>query len=992
MATATAAACPKCSAPFVIGDRFCGSCGATLEAPAEVGGTGGSQPLRISATASASEVRAGEPGPGRRPDASQAEAPAAYDLLSVRLPFCRACGSDHEPSAVACPACGKSTLPLPRFREGRLGITYSLRRGLRKRIAVCVGEEAGSAKLLLESNETLLVALEELPEPNETDVASDETLEIRTPGGRLLRHAALCREGSTKRKWDPDKLESAALEAIGDEADARLLASDAIALESASMLERMPLTESERQWLLAIDAARRGDPEGVLTAVLRLPTDSYRPKLVLLVKAVRAIEGSNVEPSSLTAHLRPYLESEPIAGLLYRVLDPAGGAASSEPEIDQVLAESLTLAERLSMSAELAREVSLSLDLLAGASATDPTRVTQRISEHTTALTYLETGARTLLALGQVSPELMRQTDIDEVPLPILDDLIDRGAVDGEVVLAGSAEPHRSRYLTARIAPGRLSDSDVQQLEHYDEQVRRAFRYSDPRALEGFADSPIVTHYRSLLRIARGEEDEEIVDRVLPKARETVEDLMRLRSTASVALPSSSQALTERLVGDPTIWPVLVEIVGPTGLVPSTELQDRFPAFTEWLALHQAREHLFLGEWQPAVEAADLCFGLAKAEAVCDEALNLKACGLHNLGYDGRALGALEEALQGVRSEALLANAGVVAAGLDPEIAATHLGVLIDEAPTIELRVAAAHRTLDIWSVSDTESWRSSDNSSLPDAFQNPLRRLVVGPLELADFRAFARVLARYDEEWLADPSNIASSPHASSLEARFYVAQADNLPRMIAVMGEAMASGSSPDWIIRERDSLRSAAVDILFENLDEPDSAFGSVALAMVDHGVLASPEDTALLTALGIAGVSYHLSERSEEVSDRIVDLVRELRGKWQKLDSEDRDRVEPLIELATRRVAINRMKARGRDFDESVDLFNSAIDLGGQAQPGSPAYLKALERCQATANSCGAIRQEIRGWVPIVDHEGVREDLNELIEMTRDLERRCMEILN
>ena len=47
-------------------------------------------------------------------------------------------------------------------------------------------------------------------------------------------------------------------------------------------------------------------------------------------------------------------------------------------------------------------------------------------------------------------------------------------------------------------------------------------------------------------------------------------------------------------------------------------------------------------------------------------------------------MGALEQAIQGARSESLVANAGIVAARLEPQVAAEHFGLLMDEAPTTE--------------------------------------------------------------------------------------------------------------------------------------------------------------------------------------------------------------------------------------------------------------------------------------------------------------------
>jgi tetratricopeptide (TPR) repeat protein len=959
----TALVCTNCSAAVAEGDRFCGACGATL-----AGSIAAPEP-RAQAPAGEALLRA----------LTASQHTVGIDaLLSVRLPFCWACGVDHDPGAAVCPACARATAPLPERQEGPLGLIYSFRRGLRKRLAVRIADEDGGAKLLFESGESTVLELEALPEPVESPIADSQSQALRSARGRLLAVAQACRGATSKSKWDPEVLEGAALDGVEDELAARLLALDALLLKDAVLLERLPLTKAERQWLIAVQAAADGESIVTVAAIVSLPHDAYRPKLGLLAKHVRAAAAAGGDLAPIAAHLEPYLDSEPLAALLFRELGFSALREGSEQDILQIAYQDRALAGALPLPEDLACELGGAFDALTGQAPAAPGVVRS-----------LPTNARVLLALGDPRPGLIRTEDIDDVPLPLLDDLLDTTAVAGDVALAGSTDPHRTRYLYARIAPGMLDDADIEQLEHNDEHARRIFCQADPQALEAAGQSAALRHYRSLLAFARGEQG--ALEDLHPQARPAVEDLLGLRAAKAEGRPLS-QALGETLLADPSMWPVLIDIAGPTALKPTPELQRRFPEFAEWLALHEAREHLFLGEWHAAANAAERCLVLAKAEAVRDEALNLKACALHNRGEDAQAIAALEKAIEGAHSEALLANIGIVAAGLEPEVAARHLGVLIDEAPTTPLRAAAAHRALTIWSSVDTGSWRNSDNSPLPDAFQDALRRLVLAPLELEDFRCFASVLARYDSEWFASEPNIASSPHAGSLEARFYVARAQDLVRMIEVMGKAIAHGSPPQWILDERDSLRSAALDILFENLDEPDSMFGTVALAMVDNAVLADQEDRVLFTALGIAGITHHLSERNEEVADRVVALLHQLRGDWQQLHGEDRERIESLVELATRRVAINLLHARARDFDEGVDVFNAAIDLGGNAEPGSPAYMEALRRFDATANMCRSIRDELRRWVPIVDHEGVRDELNKLIEMTRDLEGRALEILS
>lgn len=961
----TVLTCSACSAQITGADRFCAACGTRVVTRDQ---TVTSPPPDLRPGGEGSPVDAVTRRIVRREQA----AASSGSLLAVVAPICAACGIDLEGRPDSCPDCGVATSMPTAAPENKLGITYSVRRGLRKRHFVRIADGDGVVRALFESGEEE-IALDEMPEPDEQQLG--DLVRPRTSAGRLLAVATACEAGSTKRRWDPQTLEQAAVDAAPDIASTRGLALDALDLGRRQFLEELALTPPERVWLQAVEAAVAGDHEDLVSALRALPPTRYRPKLVLLATALGAARAGGVDTGGLAEQLVSFADTEPLACLMLRILN--------EDRVEPTAAgleASRRLLEAASPSPASACQIAAGIDALMGRTVTVP--------EDSSAL---GANTRALLALSSKREGLLSDADIDSLPLPVLDDLIDSGALGAETVLAGSSVGHRTRYLKARLDPAALDDAEVDGLDHHEERARRAFRNGDAERLAALGDSPTVSHYQTLLTLQSGKAGRQALESVRPEAREVVRDLLALAETKGRP-EGATAALTERLIADSSVWPVLAEIAGSTAFSPDAEMLARYPAFCEWLALHRAREHLFLGEWQKAVAAADHCLSLATMEAVRDEALNLKACGLHYLGEDGRAIGALEEAVGGERSESLLANLGIVAARLDPELAARHLGMLMDEAPTVELRVAAAKRALEIWQSSEPGSWRNSDNSPLPDAFEDPTRRLVTADLDLDDFRFIAGVLAIYDSEWLAGAGSLATSPHKDTLEAKFFVARAQDLHEMIKVMGAAMRDGATPQWILDERDSLRSAAIDILFENLDEPDSTFGSVALEMVDQRVLAEKEDEVLFTGLGIAGVTYHLTTQHQEVADRIVSMVHTLREDWQRLEASAKERLDPIVELATRRAAINRFQARASAHDQAIDVFNSALDLGGRAQPGSPAYTEALNRVHTVVGVCRQIRDEMRPWVPIVDHEGVRNDIDQLVESTRKLEARCLEILN
>jgi hypothetical protein len=124
-------------------------------------------------------------------------------------------------------------------------------------------------------------------------------------------------------------------------------------------------------------------------------------------------------------------------------------------------------------------------------------------------------------------------------------------------------------------------------------------------------------------------------------------------------------------------------------------------------------------DWQGAIAEAKRCLQVARDEETRDEALNLLACAHWQLGNDDEAISALTSALEGEYTEGLQVNVGVVAGALDPRLAGEHLGKLAEEAPTIQLRAAAASRALELW-YADPEPWETHGSGSLGSARPRP--------------------------------------------------------------------------------------------------------------------------------------------------------------------------------------------------------------------------------------------------------------------------------
>lgn len=899
-------------------------------------------------------------------DAHTVPAGRAVHPLSVTLPFCRACGTDHGRGVTVCEHCGWASAPLPVRLASPIGDIHTFRKGVRRRPALRVADDEATATLLFESGETEQVEVQALPPVTPSPLAHSIA---GTGPGRLLELATAIAGAQVKHRWDPGALAAAAVAAARDQVTARLLAMDALRLRMDSVVGGLPLTASEQAWLLAVRSAAWGDAPRLVGTVASLPASGYRPKLVLVLKGLPLIREHGVDVSGLDAQLRPFFESEPLAAFLHRALGLSRATTST------ATTDATWMAAATGAAPQLRRAVDAGVAHLTGQSEAGDPSLLAGLGPSVRAVAALRTGLHGLVGAGEV-PGL---------PDPVVDDLLDSGALDAATALAAPRDHDTALYLTARLVPERLSLDDLVLVGHDEERARRTFPLPDPRAFEHVPDTPLMRHFRSLALVRTNRGDEVDLNDIAAPDRPKVAGL--LSATDAIATGRSVvDQLTNAVLLDPTVWPVLAELVGPATLQPSPGLSAQFPAFCEWLALHHAREALYQGDWPAAVAAAERCLALAEGEKVRDEALNLKACGLHYLGDSAGAIAALEEAIDGAYSDALLANIGIVAATLRPDLAAHYLGRLMGEAPTTAMRASAGRRAVAIWMTSDAESWRTTDGSSLPDVIRDPLRDLVGADIELDDFRSFAALLAGNDAAWFREPNCLAHSPHRDSLEARFYQARAGGLEEMIGVMAGALDAGMRPDWLLHERSSLRDAVVEVMFADIDKPDSTLGPVALTMYDKGVIESEYDMVLLPMLGLASTAYFLTDSKDEIADRFVPMLHEVRKRWDALGAEDRTRVAPLVELATRRMAINRMLARDRELSDAIDVHNLALR---QMEMGN--FGGAVPRMRAANGVATTARKEVEPWIRIVEHDEVRRDLRATLDTAIELEERTRRFL-
>ena len=901
--------------------------------------------------------------------------PVGQALRDNRGAMCLACGVDLAGGDVKapCASCGTPNSLMP---EGAphglvLGSLHPRRSGLRKRPAMLVGRGANEFVLLLHNGQTLSGPLDDLPVATDSGVGQTAPT-LRSPVGQIFRNAAAV-IGGASLPWSADLLLHHAFGALNSMPWARRAAAqDVLELGRPDLLGACGLTGTETTWLGLVYSARHGDAAGVIAAVAALPPDRYRRKIAVvaaLLGQVRQVPGA---AERLAPALLAFAETEPLAAIAQRAL----GLSACTPR--QRIDDQTARADTFSLPIEIAQ-------LPAGFG-------TSEVGAGSRALL----GARGRLALlhtAEPDPGSTTTVALRDAPLSVVDDLIDAGKVT-DVAAACADLPAEKAYLTARLAPERLSDAQVEQVGHRDEAIRRRLLAGDTDLADDDADRPMARHVASVGQVLHRRPQDLVADHVLPEHREVARRLADLITRADLG-EEPAPLLTGPVLDDRSTWLPLVRLFGAERLRGADgQLVRRFSDFFEWLDLIAAREHLFLADWRQATAAARRCLELATAEAVRDEAQNLLACGLHNLGDHGGAMRELEQAIEGTYSVALLANIGVVAAHLDPELAASQLSRIVREGPTIAMRVNAVRQALAIWR-SDGKLWAGdgADRRTLPTVLREPLRSIVVEPIGLDEFRVIAAALATYDAAWLTARNSLRGSPHRTTIEARYYLAVAaeDGFTSVVDVLATIGDWASAPPWLSAARDELVQQTIEFLVDHLDDPDNTAGVIAHALVTK-VRGLPErDQLMLVFLAVATLAYHLTEQDRELGDGLIDLFRSYEGRTGEIATEQREAVDELRELCVRRITFNLAAARQQEINALTDVYNAALDVLNQVQRGSALWFRARGQVAEAVDACQRAKAQLRPWLRELEKPDQREMIMDFLDDCADFELKAQQVL-
>ncbi len=492
------------------------------------------------------------------------------------------------------------------------------------------------------------------------------------------------------------------------------------------------------------------------------------------------------------------------------------------------------------------------------------------------------------------------------LPSAVIDDLIDRGVrrfdfagVPTEAAVDGLPDVPLKTYVLARIAPTSLSSLDVVRLKFAAEGYRRYLEGDDAVAE---AMPPARQRDAEVARaLRRGD--------VIP-GEPTDTHLRELVG----AVNGSGIAESHALLNDRSVWGALVG-AGVTGVGPE-ELSDL-------AALHVSRSKLFEWDWEGAVASARDGLRTAKREIVRDELLNILACALWMQDRPEQALSALDTALEGEYSDALLTNAAVVATELEHSEAVDRFVRLAGEAAGPQQRALAAEKALILWKRDDARLWED-DADDIPEEIIEVLRPLIAEPIGDERYERVLRVLAENDEEWFAAQPITAFGAHSGKPMVRVLKARAEGIDKFVEALGKELRTnaGTTDPWLESERDSLVGAATGVLIENITEIGAAvFG---MTIVEANLPMKPVQRVPLVCLTVTAISMSMDTSNGEPKGIFIDWVLNAKSELSSLAPDDRERMSSMVTLAGESLARSYADARSRQLDQAVEIFNGVLD--------------------------------------------------------------------
>lgn len=581
--------------------------------------------------------------------------------------------------------------------------------------------------------------------------------------------------------------------------------------------------------------------------------------------------------------------------------------------------------------------------------------------------------ASVVAALTGSLPKGQAVMPIHPLPLSVIDDLIDAGIPIATPVSFSSVrapevpEVPLADYLTARVEPPDLSSQAVADL-HFHQEAYRRFIAGDASVAPAIATSNLPDAHAVRMLLAGETPSERPTD---PRLAELVE---------IIQAPDTSNP-SDLLLADESVWALLLD----RNVVPEAG-RGSAGRFRDLSLLRRARQALFEWEWDRARETAREGLRSAKPEAVRDELLNIVACSLWLQDQPEPALAALDKALEGEYTDALLTNAAVVAHEMDHDIAIERFVRLARDAPGPHQRAMAAERALMLWASDEDRVWEDEDDEDdIPLEIRDALRSLIAEPLPEDRYVRLLRTLAVHDDDWLAGRSASNFGEQASTPAVRIFKARAKDLDSFVKALEQELSAEDPAPWIAAERDLVVGGAIDVLLDRNDEIGAAF--FGLALLESSINVPASQRVPLICLTVSSISQNIDPKDGEPKDIFIDWVVDARQSLSTMDEEARERFSGLVAFAGEALARSIASARYHQMDQAIDLYNQVMSMVS-GMPARRVNQRAVrEAMDPIRKFCRETDQILRKVLELVVDSELRELLGAIMKDNTELGNRA-----
>ena len=294
--------------------------------------------------------------------------------------------------------------------------------------------------------------------------------------------------------------------------------------------------------------------------------------------------------------------------------------------------------------------------------------------------------------------------------------------------------------------------------------------------------------------------------------------------------------------------------------------------------LYFALEGLLAWEFDQALTLSTESLRLSREEQVRDEALNLMAAAHCMLGSAGKAVAALEHAVEGEWNLSLQCNLAIVATDEKPELAVTQMRYLIDSAPDAQAKLGAALRAIGLWRAVQTDltgSDDSDDHEEIPSVLLTSIHSLLGhSGLTEEQFFSLGMFLAVCDPDGLQKSQAFKTSSYRAGPSGQLIAHRCSGFSEYLEnLVRLARRAGSSAPFI---EEKVEEVVQQVNAVMADDENLIGAGIALKLIEQGLDVSTAPRIILRSLLTFKVAQQAADAGNVPKSEFIGWMREAKN--------------------------------------------------------------------------------------------------------------------